>query len=96
MRWLGENNQGITIDLHVIPNAKKSEIVGIHNDKLKIKISSPPVDGNANKEIIKFFSKKLKISKSNIDIVSGEKSRDKSLLIRNIKIDDIKNCIGGY
>ena len=96
MDWLGETKQGVTIDLHVIPNARKSEIVGIHNDKLKIKISSPPVDGSANKEIIKFFSKKLKISKSKIDIISGEKSRDKRLLINDITIDKVRNSIGGY
>ena len=96
MDWLEETKQGVTIDLHVIPNARKSEIVGIHNDKLKIKISSPPVDGSANKEIVKFFSKKLKISKSNIYIISGEKSRDKRLLINDITMDKVRNSIGGY
>ncbi len=96
MDWLRETKQGVTIDLHVIPNARKSEIVGIHNDKLKIKIFSPPVDGSANKEIIKFFSKKLKTSKSKIDIISGEKSRDKRLLINDITIDKVRNSIGGY
>ena len=69
------------IRLRVIPNAKKSEIIGLLDDMLKIKISSPPVEGKANAQIIKFFSDYLKISKSKFEIVSGEKSKCKLLRV---------------
>ena len=69
------------IRLRVIPNAKKSEIIGLLDDMLKIKISSPPVEGKANAQIIKFFSDYLKISKSKLEIVSGEKSKCKLLRV---------------
>ena len=78
------------IRLRVIPNAKKSEIIGILDDMLKIKISSPPVEGKANSQIIKFFSDYLKVSKSKLEIVSGEKSKCKLLRV-NAKFEDFEN-----
>jgi uncharacterized protein (TIGR00251 family) len=91
--WLIKEKNSIKLLLHVIPNAKKSEIIGEYNNRLKIKISSPPVDGSANKEIKLFFAKLLKISKSKIEIVKGEKSREKEIIIRDIALDKINKII---
>ena len=71
----------IFLKVHINSNSKKDEIVGIYDDSLKVKISSPPVDGKANKAIIKFFSKFLNIPKSKIKIEKGDKSRDKLIAI---------------
>ena len=94
MNWAKDSKEGVIIELHIIPNAKKNEILGEYNNKLKIKISSPPVEGNANKEIIKFLSKILKINKSKIKIISGEKNRDKKIAIESINSDFILKQIG--
>ena len=82
-KWVSVEKQQIKISLHVIPNAKKNSIIGEHNNRLKVKISSPPVDGSANKEVKSFFAKLLGISKSKIEISKGEKSRDKEIIIKN-------------
>ena len=74
--------EGIIISLHVIPNAPKNEIIGIYNNHLKIKIKAPPVEGKANEEIISLFKQILNISKNKIELLSGEKSKNKSVLIR--------------
>jgi len=95
MVWIKEYDNGIIINLHVIPNAKKNEIVGEHNNKLKIKIISPPVEGSANKEIIKFLSKKLKINKSKITILAGEKNREKRISLENINKEEFYKIFGG-
>ncbi len=68
--------------MRVLPRSSKSEIVGEHDGDLKVKLSSPPVDGKANKELIKILSKELKIVKSNIEIISGETSKTKQIKIR--------------
>ena len=91
--WLRKTDDGTVIKVHVIPNAKKNVIVGDYNGYLKIKVSSPPVDGSANKEIKKFFSKIFKISKSKIEIVKGEKNRDKEILNTGKKFDKIKKIL---
>lgn len=69
--------------LHILvqPKAGKDDIVGPHGDELKVRVKAPPVDGEANQALIKFFSKIFKVPKSRITIVSGEASRHKRLRI---------------
>jgi len=68
----------------VLPRAKRAEIVGLHNGALKIKIAAPPVDDAANRAIVEFFAVLLGISRSKIAIISGNRSREKTLLIQGI------------
>lgn len=81
--FIQEYDEYFIINLKVIPNAKKTEIIGLLDEALKIKIASPPVDGKANAQIIKFFSDYLDISKSKLEIISGEKSKYKQLKVKN-------------
>lgn len=68
------------------PKAASDEIVGIHGDRLKIRITAPPVDGKANDHIIKWFSKLFKIPKGDIEILQGELGRHKTLRICSPKV----------
>jgi len=70
------------LEVHVTPNASRNDIAGWMDDgKLRIRIQSPPVDGAANKGLIRFISKLTGVSKSKIRILRGETSRDKLLEI---------------
>ena len=73
--------QGVVVDIFVQPRASKTMVSGIHNNALKVKLTSPPVDGEANKALIKFISKLFKVPKSTITIIRGETSRSKQVLI---------------
>jgi len=73
--------QGVVVDIFVQPRASKTMVSGIHNNALKVKLTSPPVDGEANKALIKFLSKLFKVPKSTITIIRGETSRSKQVLI---------------
>ena len=75
------------INVHITPNAKKSEVMGndcnlFGEETLRVKVSAPPVDGKANKELFNILSKHFDVSKSKISIVSGEKSRNKIIEIK--------------
>ena len=70
------------IEVRITPNASKDEITGKAEDgRLRIRIQSPPVDGAANKRLIRFIAKTAGVAKSKVRIVSGERSRDKALEI---------------
>ena len=69
------------IQIHLQPNAKRDEICGEYNGKIKIAITAQPIDGRANMALIKFLSKRLHISKSSIEIQLGLTGRDKTLCI---------------
>ena len=67
-------------EIKVITKSKENKIY-FENDLIKVKVTEIPEDGKANKAIIKLFSEKLKIPKSNIEIVSGFTNSIKKLII---------------
>ena len=73
---------GLIFKVYIQPNASKNMISGRHADALKLKLTAPPVEGAANKLLIQFLAKHLKIPKSTIDILSGHTSRSKVIEIR--------------
>ena len=80
----------MNIEVKVIPSAKKREII-MENNTIKIKLISKPQNGKANKELIETLSKKLKIAKSNIKIIRGEKQKNKVIQINGFEnIDEIR------
>lgn len=83
-----KKEEGLTLSLKISPNASKNEIIKTQ-DGLKIKITAPPVDGKANKSLIEFLSKTFKIPKSSIEILRGETSKEKTLLIKITDDDKI-------
>lgn len=72
---------GLIVRLKIIPNSSKNDIIW-ENDGLKVKITAQPIENKANKALIELFSKKLKIAKSNIQIIKGELNKEKTLLIK--------------
>lgn len=65
------------LTLHVQPNARKSEVAGLHGDALKVRIAAPAADNKANAELVAFLSETLAIPKSAITIRHGATSRRK-------------------
>lgn len=84
MSWFTVNKNSLLISVIILPRSSKSEIVGIYNDCLKIKLKSPPVDNAANEELVRFLSEKLKMPKRNIEIVKGHRQKRKTIEIKNI------------
>jgi uncharacterized protein len=80
-----ETSLGLEFQLHVLPRAKRSQLAGLHNGALKIKVTAPPVDDAANRAIVEFFSGLLDVPKSSIQILAGAKSRDKRIQIKGLK-----------
>ena len=79
-----EKDGSITFSVRVVSRASRSEIVGEHDGALKIKLAAPSVDGAANAELIKLLASKFKVSKSDIEIIGGDTSRNKRIKIKNL------------
>ena len=61
----------------IAPNARRTEVVGMQGDAIKIKIHSPATDGKANAALLEFLAEELDVPARSVRIISGEKSRDK-------------------
>ncbi len=87
-------NDGVLLLVHVQPGAKKTEISGVHGDRIKVRISAARTDGKANKELISFVSKLFSIPKRNVEITKGERMRDKSILLLDVSAEEVLSVIG--
>jgi len=91
-----ETKDGVVLSVQLTPNSSRNEIIGYTDDFIKIKVSAPPNENKANKKLIEFVCETFDVSKSNVKFLSGEKSRIKKLLIKNIIYNDLIKKIFVY
>ncbi len=85
--------KGVYLRLRLQPRASKDAIAGLAGDALKIKLTSAPIDGAANRALIGFLSKILGVKKSAIAITSGHKSRTKRVFIEGATLEGMEGVI---
>ncbi len=78
-----ETSNGLIIRLKIVPNSSRNELI-IEDDFLKVKVTAQPIDNKANKALVEFLAKQFKIPKSYIEIIKGNTSKEKTILISNI------------
>jgi uncharacterized protein (TIGR00251 family) len=95
MTWWSRAADGsVVLALHIQPGAKKTELAGLHGEALKIRLAAPPVDGKANAALLAFLAKACGVSKSAVELVSGETSRSKRVRIRGVDAADLERLAG--
>ena len=88
-----ETEHGVIFHIHVVPRSAKCEVAGIQGDALKLRITAPPVEGQANAECIRFLSDILGVRKKQVTILSGHKSKKKKVAREGIRRKDIEALI---
>ena len=93
MSWISQAERHLLLKVKVQPKASKNAHK-VEGDLLKVWITAPPTGGKANEALIEYLAKKLKVAKSNISIKSGEKSRNKTVIIAGLSLEDAKERLG--
>jgi len=75
---------GTRIHVRVQPRASRTEIVGLYGDAIRIRLAALPVDGAANDALVRFIAETLNVSRSTIELIAGQTSRSKTVLIRDL------------
>ena len=78
------------IAIRAQPRAGRSEVVGPHGDRLKVRLAAPPVEGAANKELEKLIAKVLGVPRSSVEVVRGASSRNKTIRVRGLDAAEIR------
>ena len=86
---------GATFAVKVQPRARKNAITGEAGDALKLSLTTPPVDGRANKACIEFFAKLLKVPQSSVTIASGQTSRNKVIRVGGVDGQYVRDRLPG-
>jgi uncharacterized protein (TIGR00251 family) len=74
----------VVLRVHAQPGAGRSAVIGRYGDAVKIRIAAPPVDGRANAALAEFLAKELGLDRSGIELLSGDKSRNKRFRLRGL------------
>jgi uncharacterized protein len=81
---LREHDGGVTFDVLVQPRASREKLGPLHDGRLKVAVTSPPVDGEANAAVIALLAKTLGVAKSAVEVVAGASSRRKTVRVAGI------------
>lgn len=81
--WFYWREKTLFVHVYLQPRASKDEIVGVHDDCLKIRLTAPPLEGRANKYLTKFLARCFHVSEASVTIKQGEHSRKKWVQIEN-------------
>jgi uncharacterized protein (TIGR00251 family) len=79
-----ENENGCTFQVRVQPKSRRNEIIGLHGDALKIRLTAPPTEGKANQALRKFLAKQLGVPPSSVEILTGHTSRQKRVRVADV------------
>ncbi|HSR36423.1 MAG TPA: DUF167 family protein [Desulfurivibrionaceae bacterium] len=95
MSWLRIGKDGaVLLTVHVQPKASRTKIAGLFGDEaVKICITAPPVDGQANEALVKFLAKLFKLPKSAVTIESGLQGRTKQFRLTGITVADAEQIL---
>lgn len=81
MSWYRWQGADLLLTVRLQPRASRNEIVGPHGDALKIRITTPPVEGQANAHLIKLLADAFDVPRGQVTLVSGDTARSKQLRI---------------
>jgi uncharacterized protein (TIGR00251 family) len=79
--------QGYLLKVHVVPGARQTAVAGLHGDRLKVKVASPPEKGRANQELLEFLARSLKVPLKAMHLTSGAASRAKVVTVHDLSPD---------
>jgi uncharacterized protein (TIGR00251 family) len=83
------------IKVRVLPKSSRTEIIGREGDTYKVKLTAPPVEGKANKALIELLARRLRVGKGRVDIVSGSRSRLKTVRIYGLSPQEVTSLMSG-
>jgi uncharacterized protein len=89
MLQLEPHPDGTILPVRAQPGARRNEIRGVQDGQLKVCVTQSPERGKANKALIELLCKSLKLKKSQIELISGETSHQKRLLVRGIDAQEL-------
>jgi uncharacterized protein (TIGR00251 family) len=76
-----EKTGDVIVDIHVIPNASRTQAEGAHDGALRVRLQAPPVDGKANLALVGWLAESLAIAKRDVTLVRGQTSKRKQLRV---------------
>jgi len=89
--WFRHDGDRLIVSIYAQPGARKTEIQGLHDGALKIRVAAPPLEGRANEEISRFLGETFSVSGRSVCLIAGEKSRSKRFSVLGVAPEALLN-----
>ncbi|MGE5415516.1 MAG: DUF167 domain-containing protein [Acidobacteriota bacterium] len=93
MNSIQESANGIRIEIKVVPRSSRNQVAGFQDGALKVKLTAPPVEGEANQALIAYLADVFKVSKRDVTIVRGETARNKLVEVRGVTLEQAEKIL---
>ncbi len=84
---------GVTFSVRVQPRASSSGVAGEIDGALKIRLAAPPVDGEANEELVRLLAKLFSVPRTNVSIIGGQRSKNKLIRLEGVSSESFREVI---
>ena len=88
-----QSADGVVIRVHVQPKARREQIIGMHGGRIKLAVTEPPDKGKANEAVVRLVAAALNLSASHVELLRGDTSRQKDLLVRNLDAAEVSRLL---
>jgi uncharacterized protein (TIGR00251 family) len=96
MTWCCAIAGGVRIAVQITPNAKKTEVIGVLGDALKLKLQAQPIEGRANEALVKFLASSLSVPRSAVTITHGHTNKRKLVEVsRTLTPEQVEKVLQG-
>ena len=92
--WIRESPGGVDLQLYIQPRASRTRAVGTHGDALKLQVAAPPVDGEANAELVEFLARTLGVTRTSVQLLAGDGARRKRVRVLGSTVDAVLQALG--
>lgn len=94
MLYLREEKDAVYFKVRVQPRASKNGVAGLFEDAVKIRLTAPPVEGEANEACRAFLAGLLRLPRSQVELVSGHTGRNKMVKVAGVRAADVHKALG--
>lgn len=91
---LAVHPEGVTLSLKVSPNASRTMAGGLWQNKLRLRVQAPPVEGKANAAVVRWAAATFGVRTQDVELIQGTRSGEKVVLIRGITEAEAKGALG--
>ncbi|MBL9172567.1 MAG: YggU family protein [Verrucomicrobiales bacterium] len=93
--FLRAQGDAVMLSVKVQPRAGRTEMAGILNQELKVRVAAPPVDSAANEALVEFIAKSLGLPRRAVTLVRGQTSKHKVIQIEGMSLEGVAERLGG-
>ena len=94
MNCLNQTKSGTILRVRAVPRASRNEIAGVQDDALRVRLQAPPVDGKANKALLRFLADTLDVPPTSLALLAGETGRHKRVFIPGLTEGQVRDRLG--